>query len=232
MIFRTTTSFIMKSCLTSHTISYCHAYWRSLFTDCFSIYSHYTLILNIYKSLYFTHNVHDLTFGSFRYENVFFYRYITGFILFTIYITLFNSYARQCLVGYFYNIRFSFCKLYSFCRSYCCFFLTLSRHCHCSILHVIWFCWVYILCYLCRTIAPAVTFICWLHPKLNKSHLISSHLILSYLILRHQAPHGQPLTRHETWHRYVWYGCWLIYNFRWLYFTGFDSKLGGQPICL
>ena len=38
---------------------------------------------------------------------------------------------------------------------------------------------MYVLCYLCRTIALVATVICWLYPTLNKFHLILS-FILSY----------------------------------------------------
>ena len=88
-----------------------------------------------------------------------------------------NSSARPCFVGSFYNTLISFCRLYSFCRSYCYFFLTLSRHYHCSILHVVWFYGVFILCYLCRTTALAATVICWLYPTSNKFRRISSSLL-------------------------------------------------------
>ena len=59
---------------------------------------------------------------------------------------------------------------------------------------------IYILCFLCRTIAPVATVICWPYPTLNKSCLVLSclalpvlsclalpYLTLPYLILSYQS---------------------------------------------
>ena len=80
----------------------------------------------------------------------------------------------------FYNTLFSVCSIYSFCISHWYFShyiasLPLFYFACCMIL------WsAYFLCYLCWTIALAVTVICRLHPTLNTFYLIFYLCISSF----------------------------------------------------
>ena len=92
------------------------------------------------------------------------------------------------LVGNIHQILFFLCQLYYSILGYSLHSIVPSLFSVCMLLSFMLCLFIYVLYYLCRTIALVATVICWPYPTLNKLYLILSfYLILSCWIFTHCA---------------------------------------------